>query len=199
MSEEVHDSNIKQEKKKTRKKSKTNWVGSIILTIILTAAVILVINLLNGTVTVTGDGGSVVQTSSLTCNSSDRLYYIYTIDDSVSKDIEVKVLFTGEEFTSIDLTSTQEYDAEDGAKRSEAHNHAAMNISFANAGLGADAFNANYTTTSSKMIMHLYAEASEYNEVAARYFYADGTNKSSTLEDFTEALNTRGFSCTIYQ
>lgn len=185
------------QKTKKKKKSKTDWLGSIGLTLILTAVALLVWFFLNGQTKVTGEPTGVTQNSSLTCKVSDVNYPIFTVDDASSKETEVKVLFNGDKMKSVSLTQTMYYNSLDEAKKSEAHNHAAMNVAFGNAGLAADAFEAHYTTQEDKMVMTLYAEAEEYNEVAAKYFRANGTSKRSSIDEFTKALNSQGLSCHI--
>lgn len=185
------------QKTKKKKKSKTDWLGSIGLTLILTAVALLIWFFLNGQTTVTGEQTGVTQTSSLTCKIENAQYPIFTVDEATKKETEVKVLFDGDRMNSVSLTQTMYYDSPENAKMSRNHNHAAMNTSFGNAGLAADAFNANYTATDDRMIMTLYAAESEYNEVTAKYFLANGTSKRSSIDEFTKVLNTQGLSCYI--
>lgn len=185
------------QKTKKKKKSKTDWLGSIGLTLILTAVALLVWFFLNGQTKVTGEPTGVTQNSSLSCTVEGVKYPIFTIDGADEKKTEVKVMFNGEKMQSISLTQTMYYDSVDKAKTSANHNSAAMDVAFGNSGLSADAFNAHYTAREDKMVMTLYAEAEEYNEVAAKYFRANGTSKRSSIDEFTKALNSQGLSCHI--
>lgn len=189
----------KAQKDKKKKKSKTDWLGSIGLTLILTAVALLIWFFLNGQTKVSGEYTGAVRTSSLTCKVDNVMYPIFTVDDATKKETEVKVLFSEERMKSISLTETLYYNSLEEAKRSEAHNHAAMNESFGAAGLEADAFNANYVAQEDRMSMTLYATSSEYNEITAKYFFTKGTNKNSSMEEFTKALNSQGLSCHIVE
>lgn len=189
----------KVEKKKTKKKSKTDWLGSIGLTLILTAVALMIWFFLNGETTVEGGFPGSLSNSSLSCQVANKKYPVFTADNSTRKKTEVKVLFSNDGMESISLIQTMYYPNIEESHTSKIINHSDMNMSFGKAGLSADAFNATYSEQSDKMVMTLYATKSEYNEIAAKYFLVNGTNKKSTINDFTEVLNSEGFNCTIVE
>lgn len=180
-----------------KKKSKTNWAVSIGITLILLAIVLIIWFFLQGETKTTGEYPGAITSSSVTCESSEATYPFFTLDESTSKNTSVTVLFSDDSMKSISLIETLYYPDLESSTKSEAHNHAAMNTSFGAAGLGVDAFAANYSTMKDKMVMTLYAEAAEFNEVAAKYFLANGLNKKSTIDDFAEKYAEQGFDCVI--
>jgi len=183
------------EEKKKKKKSKTDWLGSIGLTLILTAAALMVWFFLKGETVVTGEYEGGERSTSVSCKAEGINYPIFTFDESTGKTTETTVLFSDGEMKSISLIETLNYPDIEASRMSESHNHAAMNISFGAAGLNADAFNANYSPQKDKMLMTLYADADEFNEVSAKYFMANGLNKKSTLDEFAKKYAAQGFNC----
>lgn len=187
----------KTEKTKKKTKKKTDWLGSIGLTLILTAIVLIICFFLNGGTTVTGELTGGTRYSSLSCSAEGIIYPFFEFDETTNEKTEVKVLFGEGGMKSISLTQTMYYPDLGTSKASEAHNHAAMNISFGELGYKADAFEANYSVQEDKMIMTLYATEANFDDVSARYFLAKGMDEASTIDDFTKVFNDQGLNCVI--
>ncbi|MDO4611722.1 MAG: hypothetical protein Q4B34_02590 [Candidatus Saccharibacteria bacterium] len=186
-----------QEVRKVKKKKKMDWMGSVGLTLLGVAVVLLIWFFLNGETKTTGGEGEIVRNSSLICSVEGVSYPIFTVDESTGKKLETRVIFNDDEVSAISLIQTLYYTDLATAEKSESHNHSAMNKSFARAGLEADALSASYSAFEDKMIMKLYAEGSELNDVSMKYFLAEGLNRESTIEDFTKVYNEQGLSCHI--
>lgn len=181
---------------KSKKRKKTDWLGTVGLSLILMAAVLLIWFFLQGQTTVEGDWPGDVKDTSLSCSVDGMLYPIFEYDEAVSKKIETKLIFDNDELRTVSLTATMKYNNSDKVYASVSHNEAAMNRSFGASGLGANALSAVYSENSDSMVMTLYARASEYNEVIGKYFLSNGIGKNASLETFKTKYETQGFSCT---
>ncbi len=188
-----------QEVRKVKKKKKMDWMGSVGLTLLGVAAVLLIWFFLNGETKTTGGGGEVVRNSSLLCSVEGVSYPIFTVDEATDKKLETRVVFNSDGVEAISLIQTLYYTNLTAAEKSESHNHAAMNKSFARAGLSADALGATYSAFEDKMVMTLYADGSDLDDTSIKYFLAEGLTRESTIEDFTKIYNEQGLSCHIME
>ena len=137
----------------------------------------LIASLLSQKQTSSGGGTEIVKIKSLTCKTDNYLYPLLKFDESDKKELKIVATFGESDLKSISLQQTLYYSDADLVSRSEGENHAAMNVSFAENALGADALGANYAKLSNAMVFGLYAVGDEMNETAMRYFLLDGADK----------------------
>ncbi|MDO4611970.1 MAG: hypothetical protein Q4B29_00700 [Candidatus Saccharibacteria bacterium] len=181
-----------------KKKSKTDWLGSIGLTLILMAAVLMIWFFLNGQTTTTGEYTSGERNASLSCVREGENYPIFTFDRASDKKTEIKVLFAGDNLQSVSLTQTLSYADSELAEGSRAHNHGAMNKSYVAAGLKPDVISDHFSVLEdNKMVMTLYAAGADFEGAVPGYFLAEGVSENPSVEDFSKEYVSRGFNCVI--
>lgn len=186
----------KLEKKDGGKKNKATSI-MIIATILAAIIIVLLTLLLSGKTTTTGNYPDNENNKSLTCVSNDINYPIFTYDNSTKKEAKINILFSKDSIRSIALTYSLYYGDATSIIASEAHNHAAMNISFGANNLGTDALNAKYAKLENRMQMNLYATNSEINNVALRYFLINIDNDPTpdTVSSYKAIYEDEGMNC----
>lgn len=140
-------------------------------------AFVLIASLLSQRQTSSGGGTEIVKIKSLTCKTDNYLYPFLKFDESDKKELKIVATFGENDLKSISLQQTLYYNDVNLVSQSEGENHAAMNVGFAENGLGADALGANYAKLSNAMVFGLYAVGDEMNETAMKYFLLDGAKK----------------------
>ena len=178
------------------KKNKSG--GAIIIgTIFVAIIILLLVFSLQGKTTTTGDYPENVSDKSLVCTGNDIEYPIFTYDKSNKKELEISLLFTRDKIRSIALRYSLYYNDTIDITGSEAHNHAAMNISFGKDGMGADALNATYARLDNRMQMNLYATNDQIDSTALKYFLinSDGDYIPNTIDNFKAIYENKGLAC----
>lgn len=171
-------------------------ISAIIIGIILAVIIIvLFILLLNGKTTTTGNYPDNVSDESLTCTANNIKYPFFTYDNATKKEAEINILFSRDKLKSIALTYSLYYDNQQSITGSEAHNHAAMNISFGKNGMGADALNANYAKLENRMRMSLYANGNEISNISLQYFFITTNSIPENVAAFKNIYQGIGFKC----
>lgn len=183
------------------KKHKTSLAVTIIVIIPLSlGATILAFLLLNGKTTTTEQPIESRTTRALVCQATGIDYPIFTYDQATRKEAKVNATFSNNGLGSMSFSYTMYYDDELSIIASEAHNHAAMNISFGHNGLTADAYNAKYSKNDDSMRMSLYVNKTDLSAIAMKYLMLDAKEDSEvpqTLEDYQARYQAQGFSCGI--
>ena len=180
------------------KKRKSNDLYSIVGIILVLAAVVLLIwFLLKGQTTVEGGFPDPEKTTSISCKaSSSFLYPFFKYDNSNGKSTEINATFENDELRKIALIVMMNYGSVEEIEQSEANNHAAMNFSFADAGLGPDAFSSNYARLSSGLKYSISNGADDLYKGGTKYFLLEELNTSPfKMEDVMSALKKKGFTC----
>lgn len=172
-----------------------NWIIPTGILLILVAIVLMIIFLLRGETTVTNSTTTEAKNTTLSCSTAGLDYPFFRYDESTSKETKITAIYSGEDFKSIALFQTMYYDDESLVKGSEAQNHAAMNISFGESGLEANAFSAAYSMQDDKMEMSLYATNSDFNTNAGKYFLANGYSYKSAIDKLEKNYEDQGFEC----
>lgn len=160
------------------------------------AVVCLVIFLLHGETTTTGGYNEGGAQESLTCTSNEVPYPLFEYDESTGKKMEITALFKDGDLDSISLVYKLDYEDEEKVKKSEAINHVALNNSFHDNGLEADALNATYSKLSDGMQLSLYAEGSNLNAKTLKYFLLKNMfNKPYSRDKITKTYTSQGLNC----
>lgn len=190
---------LKKDKSHDAKTTKAILIALCVIFVIAILAVV-IWRLMQGTETTTGDWAATESNDSLTCEVNNMEYPFFEYDNATKKNTKVNVIFdNADKLSTISLKQTMYYDSASEINASEAFNHAAMNISFQNNGLGADAFNATYTLLEDSMRMSLYANASKINGVSVKYFLLDqeGGTTNYNLTTVQKIYEDKGFKCTV--
>lgn len=168
--------------------------------LIITAVILIVCFLLSGKETVSGQWLDGESTTSLTCEGKNIDYAFFAYDNADKKETKINATFDGSDnLNSISLRQTMYYDDLAKINASETNNHAAMNISFSESGLNADAFNATYTMASDSLKMTLYTTSEKLKTSnGEKYFLLSPTDKTTpTSTKIKKSYESQGFVCTL--
>ena len=187
-----------EKKDKNKKNSRTTSI-IIMVTILAAVIIVLLIFLMQGSTTTTGNYPENLSDKSLSCEAEGKDYPFYTYDNAIKKITKVDVLFSQDKMKSIALTYNLYYNDVTSITTSEAHNHAAMNKSFAADGLKvADAYNAKYARMEDRMQLNLYTTASDFDNIAKKYFLIDKDTEIPTdMAGFENVYKKAGMKCEI--
>lgn len=155
---------------------------------------------MNGNTKTTGNYPADIEGESLACESHSVKYPIFAHNDAKSRDLKITATFYNKKFNAISLAYTLYYDTEEQIKNSEAKNHASMNISFGEDGLGSDAFDINYAKMDDALKTVLYTGENNFNTTTAKYFMVDAKEKKdlpNTINEFQKIYKSQGFSCNV--
>lgn len=141
-------------------------------------------------------GGNVgtVQVKSLTCTIDNYLYPFLSYDNAEKKELKIVATFSEDTLKSIFLQQSLKYSDTELTIQSEGSNHAAMNMLFAEDGLGADALGANYSIVDNTLFFGLYGLYEEMRPTDMKYFLLDKI-KNYEYIDIKGAYESLGMTC----
>lgn len=176
----------KEESKNTNKKKSLKTIGIVGTIILCIIILLLVIFFCSGKTTTTGGDKDVTITNRINCTSNTVIYPFFDHDNSEANRPETKidVIFKDSVLSSLSLIYKLHYSSADEITVSEAFNHAAMNISFSNKGLGPDALNATYNKLKDNLQFSIYASGSELEDSALEYFMLNPEDKANYNDEF---------------
>jgi len=189
----------RQEKEgETEKDEKSHRVRNLIL--FLTPAIIIVliiIWLLRGKTTTTGQYPANVRNESLSCLATDKAYEPANRTSSDNKELKIDMIFYGiEKLSSVSLKYTLTFASNEEAYSAEAFNHAGFNLGLQNRGFSSGLFNNKFSLMDNVVVLTLRADANELDEELAReYFLLDRDELPETMSDFRRHYESTGFSC----
>lgn len=169
------------------------------LILVLIAIILAIIFFLRGKTKVTGEWSGTKSTETVTCESNEVIYPIYTYNNANNRLLKVIATFADGILDNISLTYQLKYGDLVLAEKSDAKNQAAMNFSFGDDGFGPYAFDAKYSNINGVFQMTLYAESENLNDEALKYFLLDNLKdtQSYTQDSVTKAYINKGLNCTI--
>lgn len=183
---------------KKKKKSKTNWPATIGITLVLMVAAIAVCVTLSmqGKTKVTDNTAGPETSEALTCEVEGVVYPFFKYDESEKKTTKINAIFQDGVMSTISLIYSLYYNNSEQIVKSEAENHAALNLKMQNEGLGPDAFDANYAKLKDRLKLSLYAEAKKLNINTVKYFELDWVESGKYNMATVQAnYEDRGFKC----
>lgn len=181
-----------KEENKTIKKKQNNKVAIVIVLLVVLLGVGILF-LTQGSTT-TGQYPEDVRSESLTCVKDNIDYPFFAYDNATKKTAKIDIVFNQDKMKSIALTYSLYYNDSNSITASEAHNHAAMNKSFAASGLEADALDATYSKLKDRMQMTLYAN--QNSDIAnLKYFLIDRDITDYNLNSYKDYYISLGFNC----
>ena len=172
-------------------------IGTMIIVIVI--AIIILSFLLKSKTTTNKENITSIKNDFLRCEATDIDYPIFTYYNSNGKTLKIDLIFNDDKLKTIALEYTLDYSDRSIVATSEAHNRAAMNISFGKNNLDTDEFNAKYTKLDNALRMNLYANDSDIDYITTPYFMinADGSELPKTLIEYQLNYEQQGLSCTI--
>lgn len=194
--EKTADSLATQKKSKEKKNHKILKLGGFLL--ILAIAIIVIIWLLHGKTTTSGQYPENVKNEALTCESSTVAYPKITKANSDSKKLKINLIFNNDaKLKNTSLVYTIYYDDEEEVKKAEAFAHAEFNLGLNANGYSSTKFNNKFARYNNSLIISLFANASEIDEYTAPYFMIerDDYKFPETIVEYEEMYEAQGFSC----
>lgn len=173
------------------------WLTIIGIVCLLAAIVILIVFLMRGETKTNNSGSNTEKSVSLSCKVNDISYPIFVYDNSNSKTTQIDAIFSNDTLKTISLKHTLFYSNENLIERSDAHNHAAMNISLQDKGLDINILSPSYSQQKDKYVMTLYATDEILDAFLGKYFLIDNYNINLSVNDYEEIYSNQGFKCQI--
>ena len=165
----------------------------------LLIAIIIIIWLLHGKTTTSGQYPENVKNESLTCASSQIKYEKTSWIDSDEKELKINAIFNGaDSLKSLSLIYTLVYPSETDAYLAESQSHAQLNEGFAAIGYDVRKFSNKFSRYDNKLIITLTTSKAELDEYSASYFLLPTSEdgfKLNTLSDYQNAFEAQGMTC----
>ena len=181
---------------KHKKKGKTNWYLTVGISLILSAVVLIFCFFMRGETKTNGNWPETETTESISCEVGGLAYPLFKYDNSNKKTTKIAMIFDASKLKTISLIYQQYYDSSEAIERSEAENHAAMNLLMQNEGLGPDALGMNFAKLSNGLKMSLFADVSKINDITAKYFELDGVSEYD-MTAMRTVYEQKGFKCVV--
>lgn len=180
-------------------KRTAKWLNQIGVVLIFVAILVLLWFLLNGSTTIENKPEESKTIETLVCESDEVSYPIFDFDHSISKSLKINVIFEDDSVESIALFYGLDYSDEETMKKSESHNHAAMNMSFYDAGMKTDDLNAKYSFVDKRFQMSIYTKKSEITQKSMKYFMLNDLYDINELnkEKTARIYNDKGLDCVV--
>lgn len=184
----------------TEKEGKSHRARNLILFLTLIVIIILIILwLLRGKTTTRGQYPENVRNESLVCESTAISYPKITRADSDKKELQISLIFYGEEeLKSASLTYTLYYSSEEKVTASESFAHAEFNKGLYSLGFDSEKFSNKFARFSDRLVVSLFANASDINEYAGSYFMINVNDLAvmpKTIFEYQKQYTSQGFSC----
>ena len=189
-------SNAKNPKRKKNHKV-FKLVGFLLFLAIL---ILIIIWLLRGKTTISGQFPANVRNESLTCDSADIIYPEVDSVNSDNKEFKISMVFNGaDSLSSASIKYTLHHDSNGEAHSAAAIAHAQFNIGLQELGFDSGKFNNKFSEIGSDLVVTLNATSkTEINETTARYFLLLPTGDGvypKTLPEYRDNYEMQGFSC----
>lgn len=183
---------------KAKKKNNRSLIFFYVGLALLIIAVILVILFgLRGETVTFGNNPDPETSSSLSCGSIGFDYPFFSFSEAKKRTIETRAIFNGGDLDTITLTYTLDYDDPETIEKSEASNHATMNILYAKDDLPPDAFDTKYSQLSDSLKFSMSADSSTISKgKAKKYFLLEDIGDAPyRLETLKKAYQQKGLKC----
>ncbi|MBR3232929.1 hypothetical protein IKF74_01445 [Candidatus Saccharibacteria bacterium] len=180
---------------KTEKNHKALKLVIVLLALVIIVAVI--IWLLRGKTTTTGQYPANIRTDSLECTSNKLDYEkIGTLNIiTIKKELELKLLFSSnDELKSINLKNFLTFDTAKEATSAEAIAHAAFNKGLSAKGYNSEQFENKFTLMDNQLVLTIHND-SQLNENSKDYFLLAPEESPNTLHEFQKIYESKGFTC----
>lgn len=181
------------DKKKNRK---AVWLTIFGIILVIISIISIILFLLHGQTTVTGQNSeTVISSESITCSGENIPYQFLSYDNATKKTAKVTTSFNNNEFNAISLSYTLYYNDTKSIESSKTINSAELNIFYGKDGLPSNSFSKSFYSDNEKVVISLYADTADFNDKTSKYFIADGLGKNSSPESFIKTYEAQGFRC----
>lgn len=188
--------------KKQTDGEKNHRARNLALFLALLAVIVAVILwLLRGQTTTTGQYPANIRNEALTCRSGTIVYDKVSNINSANKSLKISMIFTGEEqLSSASLEYALTFSSYSEAYSAEAVSHAQFNLGLQALGYDAGKFNNKFSILDNKLIITLSASSDKNLDDTTRgYFlieYTDGRELPKSLGEYRQNYERQGFACT---
>ena len=180
---------------KSKNKNTRKMIYAIVGVLLVVSAVVLIIlYFLNGKTTIGDTTKTDIATESLSCESDEIEYPIFSYDESDKKNLKINMIFGEKKLDTLSFIYRLYYSDNNKIIASEATNHADMNKSFSKDGMEADSFDANYALLNDSMQMTLNANKRQIDGISSKYFLLEGANNYSK-DSLKKHYESKGFKC----
>lgn len=173
-----------------------NLVFFILFLIIL---IFVILWLLRGKTTITGQYPANIKNESLECTISGRVYEKINKIQPASSEIKITMIFYGEDkFNSASLKYDATFTSDYEAKKAEPIAHAQFSKELASVGLSFGEFNNKFSVIDDKLVLALFATNSDDEDAGLKEFFLikeDGNPSPTKLTEYKTNYESQGFSC----
>lgn len=186
-------------KEKSKKEHKAIKLVAFLLFVAITAIIILY--LLRGKTTTSGQYPENVKNESLTCESKTITYEKTNNVNSDDKDLKISMVFAGtESLSSASLKYTLRFQSYEAAHSAEAISHAQFNLALQALGYDASKFNNKFSILDNELVITLSLSSDKsLDDTTRSYFLVDYIKDDQlprTLAEYKSNYEKQGFSCT---
>ncbi len=167
----------------------------------LAIIIFIIIWLLHGKTTTTGQYPENVRNESLTCISTTTTYEKVNQVNSNNKELKISMVFDGEDaLSSASLKYTLKFGSYSESYSAEAISHAQFNLALQALGYDSSKFNNKFSIIDNELVISLSTTASKgIDDFTRSYFlidYAKDDELPKTLAEYKTNYEKQGFSCT---
>lgn len=187
---------MEEDSSKKSKRYIADWPLLFFLLFVIIIIIFLIWLFTRDNVTTTGNNPEIESVDSVVCDISGIEYPFFDYDSSSKKTTKITVTFKNKNLDTISMLHTLQYANTEDAQKSETLNHAALNISTQNAGLGPDILNAHYAIVSNALQLLLTAKAKDITSTTSKYLLLNSPdNERYTKSNILRNYKNKGFSC----
>ena len=173
----------------------------IIFTLVLALIIVVILWLLRGKTTTSGQYPENVKNESLACESKTIIYEKTNSVNSDDKDLKFSMVFAGKEsLSSASLKYTLRFQSYEAAHSAEAISHAQFNLALQALGYDASKFNNKFSILDNELVITLSLSSDKsLDDTTRSYFLVDYIKDDQlpkTLAEYKSNYEKQGFSCT---
>lgn len=164
----------------------------------LLVLIIIIIWLLHGKTTTTGEYPANVKNESLECTSHELTYNKLGTVSPAPKEttLTLTAVFSGSnELRTLSLKNLMTFESNSEAIVAEARTHANFNIGLRTYNYDTDKFDNKFSIMHEKLLVNLTLKNKEYDEFSKDYFLLASDPLPASLDDFKEVYEAQGFTC----
>ncbi len=191
----------KEPKSKHKEIKEKNYrpIRILICILIMATIVIIIIWIMRGKTTVSGQFPANVRKESLECVSTeltyDKLGSISPAPDETN--LTITAIFIGEDsMRSLSIKNLMTFKSNSDAFVAEARAHATFNFGLQALGYDAGQFDNKFSIIDTKLLVNLSTNNNELNEYVKDYFLIKSDNLPVSLSDFQTEYESQNFQCT---
>lgn len=183
--------------KTAKSNNKKLWLLIVGIMLVCVAIVCIILFLIQGQTTVSGNFEGNGKAEYLTCESRTTPYSLFDYDDSDSKNLKITATFENDKLSGVSLIYKLKYNDAEKLDYSSARNHAAVNKISQKEGLGPDPYTAKYTKTEDTLQLTMMAQGEDITNKTLKYFMLKGQSSGTpyTQDKVSKMYAEQGLKC----